>query len=621
MTPTDPRRPVYHNLRAVGRWFVYASIVGCVAGLGAIVFNFLCQAGLHYFLDTLAGFRPPQPGGEGGILRATATPFRPWMLLVVPAVGGLLAGLIIFRWAPEAEGHGTDAAIDAFHRHHGMIRGRVPIIKTVASALTIGSGGSGGREGPIAQIGAGFGSFLATRLGLPERDRRILLAAGVGAGVGSIFRAPLAGALFAAEILYSEPDFEPDVIIPAAISTIVAYCVFSFYSGFGSLFHTPLLDFHSPLELVPYSALALVVALGAGLFVTLFYRTHDIFAKLSLPRPVKPMIGGFLAGAVALGLFAAVRDQAALDVLAFGYGSLQSALDGRLAILTLAALAIGKMLTTSLSIGSGGSGGVFGPSMVIGGALGGVVGLVAHDLMPSIVTHPASYVVVGMAGFFAAAANTPISTLVMVSEMTGNYRLLVPALWVCTFAFMFGRHWKLYRNQVPTRFDSPAHRGDFFIDVLEDLRVRDVLGTRVPRTIPEAATLDQIVDTLALSAQQRFPVVDHAGRMTGVLSVNDVHQLLDEREVGPLLIARDIAGAPEEPLDPDDNLNTALERFVAMDVAELPVAGPPDDPRRITGMLSRRDLIAAYNQRRLERASGGRRGVPLRGARPDGEPR
>ncbi|MGE5177240.1 MAG: chloride channel protein [Hyphomicrobiales bacterium] len=607
MTPTGPRQPVYQNLRAVGRWFVYASIVGCVAGLGAIVFNLLCQVGLHYFLDVLAGFRPPQPGGEGGFLQATDTPFRPWMLLLVPALGGLLAGIIIYRWAPEAEGHGTDAAIDAFHRHHGLIRARVPFIKTIASALSIGSGGSGGREGPIAQIGAGFGSFLALRLGLAERDRRILLAAGVGAGVGSIFRAPLAGALFAAEILYSDPDFEPDVIIPAGIATIVAYCVFSFYAGFGSLFHTPLVDFHSPLELIPYSVLALVVALGAGLFVTLFYRTHDVFSKLPIRRELRPMIGGFLAGAVGLGLHAALKDKAVLDVLAFGYGSLQSALDGKLAILTLAALAIGKMLTTSLTISSGGSGGVFGPSMVIGGALGGVVGMIAHDLAPTVVTHPASYVVVGMAGFFAAAANTPISTLVMVSEMTGNYRLLVPSLWVCTFAYMIGRHWKLYKNQVPTRFDSPAHRGDFYIDVLENLRVRDVLGSRVPRTIPESATLDQIVETLTNSAQQRFPVVDGGGRITGMISVTDVQQLLDEREAGPLLIARDIAGAPEEPLRPDDNLNTALERFVAMDVAELPVAGAPDDPEKVTGMLSRRDLIAAYNQRRLEHASESRR--------------
>ena len=233
------RSIVQLNLRNVWRWFAYGSLIGAVAGVGAIVFNLLCQASLHFFLDMMAGLRPHEPAGETLKWAPTATSFRPWMLPLVPALGGLLSGILVYRLAPEAEGHGTDAAIDAFHRKRGFMRGRIPFVKTIASALTIGSGGSGGREGPIAQIGAAFGSFLATRLKLSERDRRILLVAGVGAGVGSIFRAPLAGALFAAEILYSEPEFESEVIIPAAISTIIAYCVFSFYFGFGSLFETP----------------------------------------------------------------------------------------------------------------------------------------------------------------------------------------------------------------------------------------------------------------------------------------------------------------------------------------------------------------------------------------------
>jgi len=189
------------ELHSVGRTVALSSLVGVVAGLGAIVFQYLCQYGSHFFLDMLAGLRMEGPAGEVSLVAPTATVLRPWMLPIVAGFGGLLTGLIVQRFAPEAGGHGTDAAIDAFHRRAGVIRGRVPIVKTIASAITLGSGGSGGREGPIAQIGAGFGSFLATRLGLSERDRRILLAAGVGAGVGSIFRAPLAGALFAAEVL------------------------------------------------------------------------------------------------------------------------------------------------------------------------------------------------------------------------------------------------------------------------------------------------------------------------------------------------------------------------------------------------------------------------------------
>jgi CIC family chloride channel protein len=591
------------NLRNVWRWFAYGSLIGVVAGVGAIVFNLLCQAGLHYFLDVMAGFRPTEPPGEVAQWVPTDTPLRLWMLPLVPALGGLLAGLLIYWLAPEAGGHGTDAAIDAFHRKRGIMRGRIPFVKTIASALTIGSGGSGGREGPIAQIGAGFGSFLAQKLKLGERDRRILLAAGVGAGVGSIFRAPLAGALFAAEILYSEPEFESEVIIPAAISTIIAYCVFSFYFGFGSLFDTPPLVFHGAIELVPYTILALVVALAAGLFTTLFYRTHDFFEGLKIPAPLRPMIGGLAAGTVALALYMAIGEMQVLDVLGFGYGSLQNAIDGRLSILVLLALAGGKMLTTSLSIGSGGSGGVFGPSMVIGGSLGGAVGLIGNLLMPAVVTQPETYVLVGMAGFFAAAANAPISTLVMVSEMTGNYLLLLPSLWVCALAYMLGRRWSIYRHQVPTRLESPAHQGDFFVDVLENIYIRDIVKREPPQSIHEAATVREIIQRFADSPQQLFPVEDSSQRMIGVVSLIEIRQLLDEEGLQPLVIARDIAMKPKATLTLDENLNTALQHFVALEVDELPVVSK-EDPDRVVAMISRQNLISAYNRRRLERMSG-----------------
>ncbi|HUK64299.1 MAG TPA: chloride channel protein, partial [Dongiaceae bacterium] len=386
-----------------------SSLVGVVAGLGAILFQYLCQYGSHLFLDLLAGLRMDGPPGEAVLVPLSHSPFRPWMLPIVAGVGGLLTGLLVQRFAPEAAGHGTDEAIDAFHRRAAVIRGRVPIVKTIASALTLGSGGSGGREGPIAQIGAGFGSFLALRLGLSERDRRILLAAGLGAGVGSIFRAPLAGALFAGEVLYSDPEFEPDVIIPAAISTIIAYCVFSLKFGFGALFDAPLFTFHSMVELLPYTALAVITALAAGLFVKMFYGTHALFSRLALPAWAKPMIGGVLTGGLALAAYTWVRDVRVLDVLSFGYGSIQHAMRGELPLTLLLVIAFGKMLTTSMSIGSGGSGGVFGPSMVIGGALGGAVGLLAHQWWPGVVVQPGAFVVVGMAGFFSAAANTPIS--------------------------------------------------------------------------------------------------------------------------------------------------------------------------------------------------------------------
>lgn len=208
------------------RWFLYSAIIGIVGGIASILFYTLVQAGLTYLLDYLAGFRPPEPAGAMPLFDPSSIPLNRSLLFFLPAMGGLVSGLIVYYLAPEAKGHGTDAAIDAFHNKKGAIRPRVPFVKGIASALLLGTGGSGGMEGPIAQVGAGCGSFLGKKLKLSIRDRRILLAAGIAAGIGAIFRAPLAGALFAAEVLYKDTEFEADVVVPAALSSIISYSIF-----------------------------------------------------------------------------------------------------------------------------------------------------------------------------------------------------------------------------------------------------------------------------------------------------------------------------------------------------------------------------------------------------------
>ncbi|MBW1890952.1 MAG: chloride channel protein, partial [Deltaproteobacteria bacterium] len=440
------------NLAHAGKWTLYFVAIGLIAGLGSIVFHYLCQLGLHFFMDMAAGYRPPSPAGEHHLLTPTARPFNRWILLFLPAFGGLLSGWIVYTFAPEAEGHGTDAAINAYHRAGGFIRSRVPIVKTIASAITLTTGGSGGREGPIAQIGAGFGSFLATRLKLSERERRIMMAAGIGAGVGSIFRAPLAGALFAAEVLYRDPEFESEVIIPAGISSVVAYCVFCLVFGWGSLFDSPDFKFSNPLELGPYIVLALILVAVGVLYVKSFYGIIGLFKSLKLPNHIKPALGGLCTGII--GFFLP-------QTLAFGYGFAQMALNSELTIPFLLLLAFGKIFTTSFSIGSGGSGGVFGPSIVIGGAMGGAVGKIFHGIMPDVVNEPGAFVVVGMAGFFTAVSNTPISTIIFVSEMTNSYHLLLPSLLVCSLTYLASKKWTIFHQQVKSKIDSPAHAGDF----------------------------------------------------------------------------------------------------------------------------------------------------------------
>ncbi|MCA1795388.1 MAG: chloride channel protein [Desulfobacteraceae bacterium] len=496
------------DFKVAFRWLFYFVLIGLVAGLGAIVFHYLCGLGMHYFLDMMAGYRPDAPAGEHALLPATNTPFNRWMLLILPALGGIVSGWLVYTFAPEAEGHGTDAAIDAYHNKGGMIRGRIPIIKTIASTITLTTGGSGGREGPIAQIGSGFGSFLATRFNLSERERRIMMAAGIGAGVGSIFRAPLAGALFAAEVLYRDPDFESEVIIPAGISSVVAYCVFCLVFGWGSLFDSPGFKFQNPLELGPYIVLAGVLVVFGFVYVKVFYGMVGFFKKLAVPNHIKPAIGGLCTGIIGFYL---------PYTLAFGYGMAQNAIFNQVAISTLIALAIGKIFTTSFSIGSGGSGGVFGPSVVIGGALGGAVGKIFHMIIPTVVTHPGAFVIVGMAGFFTAVSNTPISTIIFVSEMTNSYHLLLPSLLVCSLCYLLSQRFTIFENQVKSRVDSPAHAGEFMMDILQTMKVGnlDHLIKKV-QCVNENMPFSEFKSFFQATKQHYFPVLNAKGFTGGI---------------------------------------------------------------------------------------------------------
>jgi len=603
------------GVRLLGRGIALAALVGVVAGLGALAFDWLLRLVHRVALEQIAGYY----GNDLASSRLSdASEIHWWLLLVVPTVGGLLSGWLVYTFAPEAEGHGTDAAIRAYHRNRGIIRGRVPLIKTLASALTIGTGGSGGREGPIAQIGAGFGSFLATRLRLSDTERRTLMAAGLGAGIGAIFHAPLAGAIFSAEVLYRDPDFDAENLIPAFIATTVAYSVFSMATDFEPLFTVMRLKFDDPLMLLPLAALAVAMAGMSLLYVRCFYGTHRIFHAIKLPPHIKPAIGGLLTGAVGVAVFFGVamidptaRVQA-LGVMGVGYGYLQTVLNPpnhqNLLIGVLLMVGLGKILTTSLSIGSGGSGGVFGPSMVIGGSLGAVVGLLFHRWMPGIVVVDAPrndvivFVILGMASFFAAAAKTPVSTLIMVSEMTNGYALLLPSMWVCALAFLLSRGWTLYREQAVSRLDSPAHRGDFIIDVLEGLTVRDAIH-RVNRqfvAVPLRQSLGEMSRLVTDTHQTCFPVVDGEGKYYGLFGIADIRQFLyDGGEFAMLAVAQDLADTDVQPLTLQTDLSGAIGQFAQGRFEELPVVDEAD-PGTVIGMLRRVDVIAAYSARLLE---------------------
>jgi len=598
--PEKVKKKERFDIAYAGRWAFYFLIIGLIAGAGSVVFHHLCRLGMHYFMDQLAGYRPPLPAGEQEVLFPAGTrPLNRLMMLLLPALGGILSGWLVYTFAPEAEGHGTDAAIDAYHNKGGFIRGRVPIIKTIASALTLTTGGSGGREGPIAQIGAGFGSFLATRMKLSDHERRIMMAAGVGAGIGSIFRAPLAGALFAAEVLYRDPEFESEVIIPAGISSVVAYCLFCLVFGWGSLFQAPDFVFENPLELGPYAVLAVVLVATAALYVKSFYGVTALFKRFKIPNHIKPAIGGLCTGVV--GYFLP-------QTLAFGYGYVQQALDmgSQVTVAFLLALALGKIATTSFSIGSGGSGGVFGPSVVIGGAMGGVVGILFHRFMPAVITEPGAFVVVGMAGFFTAASNTPISTIIFISEMTNSYHLLLPSMMVCSITFMASRRWTIYIKQVKNKVASNAHVGEFFVDILQTIRVRDLAPyIHKVELIPQDMPFSEFKKYFPKTKQHYFPVMDAEGHLIGIFSSTDIRGVLFSKDIEHLVVMRDIATTDIIVTTLNDDLNTVLRKFTQKNIESLPVV-KEDDYTALIGMLNRREVIAFYNQKleEIKRRSG-----------------
>ncbi len=580
-----------------------AIVVGVVAGIGAIGFYIATRAMEHCAMAVVVGYDPAiHPTGEADLkwLPPASPVFRPWLLLVIPTIGGLLSGFIVYTFAPEAEGHGTDAVINAYHRQQGLIRPRVPIVKIISSALTIGSGGSGGREGPIAQIGAGFGSLMSNILRFRPAERRVLMAAGMGAGISAIFRAPLAGALFASEVLYWSPEFEPEVIIPAGMACVVSYCIYSAYAGWKSLFEIPTLTFQNPWQLGPYALLALWMVVLAMIYTRSFYGITHLFHRWRVPPHIKPAVGALLTGAVGLALYYAFgENQRVLAVLSFGYGSLQEAFNGS-SLLTagvLLAISLGKILTTSLTIGSGGSGGVFGPSMVIGGCGGGALGIVMSHWWPGLQIDPASFVVVGMAGFFAAAAKTPFSTIIIVSEMTGGYLLLLPALWVCMLAFILSDEQSIYTAQVESRSRSPAHQGSYVRDLLSGVLVGQLtekLGK--PLVLKLGDSLALMLRKLDGTAYSVAPVVDADNRLLGVINLEELYFASQLRDVASAILAEDLMRTDIQPLTPDDSLDKAQELFVENDLLVLPVV---DDlaERHLLGMIRRFDIASAYIQR------------------------
>jgi len=443
-----------NSLNPLLRWIFLASVIGVVAGLGAVLFYDTLTLATQIFLKDFAGYQVPLPKGEGN-LQGSQHFAHPFLIPISTTLGGLLAGLLVFSFAPEAEGHGTDAAISAFHRSPWGIRLRVVLIKIVASALTIGSGGSGGREGPTGQISAGFGSLVARSFRLSPKDSQIAVAVGVGSGIGAIFGAPLGGAILAGEILYSR-DIEARAIVPGLLASTVAYAIFGSFLGY-----TPLFGFVSTPTSVSAKYLWIFAAAGVlygivgVIYSKVFYGFVNIFHRVKLPRFIRPALGGALVGLIALFV---------PEVLGTGYGWIQLTFTNALSatpLVVILAIPFLRIVATSLSIGSGGSGGIFGPGMVIGAFSGYSLWRVLEHVLPAPLSHDPSLFVIGaMAATFGSVSRAPIAVTVMVFEMTGNFSTVEAtslSVVLASIAVALFRT-NIYEKQLPDRSHSIASR-------------------------------------------------------------------------------------------------------------------------------------------------------------------
>jgi H+/Cl- antiporter ClcA len=573
------------------------TLVGVVAGLGAVVFYDALRLATYVFLQVAAGYHVPEPVSEGGRL-ASVRFSRPWAIPLVASGGALLGAILVFSIAPEAEGHGTDAAIAAVHHNPRGVRLRTVFVKIVASALTIGSGGSGGREGPTGQISAGFGSLLARTFDLSPEDARITVASGIGSGIGAIFGAPLGGSVLATEILYRD-DFEVEALLPAFIASIVGYAVWGSFQGFGPLFgYVGNYQLSSAVPLVWFGVIGVVGGLVGLAYAKGFYGIADGFARVPLPRWVRPAIGGLLVGAIALAI---------PEVLGTGYGWIQQSLGAHLLQIPLwivLVLPFARIATTGLSIGSGGSGGIFGPGMVIGAFVGAAVWRLLDPVVPSLGHDPAPYVIVGMMACFGSISRAPLAVMLMVAEMTGTLSLIVPAMLAVGLATLIIRRSDdtIYRSQLKNRAESPAHRILIGLPLLAEVPVSAAMVS--PRCVlTEPITRVEAVALMRASEVAEAPIVDAQGRYLGVVSRAALEGRIPAKDSG-IEVPVDLTPSP---VYQDVRLNVVLDVLTSLPQTWATVVDPS---LRVVGTIALSDILRNYRRttqtylRRLAETSG-----------------
>ena len=561
---------------------VTSLIVGIGAGLGAVLFRRLIDWIHNFAYSDIAGI---------------FAEWYPLHLIIIPALGGAIVGPLVYYFAPEAKGHGVPEVMEALELRGGKIRPRVVVVKALASSVCIASGGSVGREGPIAQIGSALGSFVGQTLKLSEERVRTLVACGAAGGIAATFNAPIAGAVFALEVLLRR--FGSVYFGAVVISAVTADVIAHYFEGDSRTFLTPEYTMQSPWELLLYTLMGFVAALAAVGFSRLLYFSEDIWNLIRIPEPTKPLFGGIL-----LGLLGIVSYQ--IDgfprVFGVGYETIENTLFSQLTLQVTFGLLLLKLVATTLTLGSGGSGGIFAPSLFMGAMLGASFGQIAHTIFPEIVAPSGAYALVGMAAFFGGVAHAPITAILILFEMTGDYQIILPLMLSTVLSTIVAKNLspdsiytlKLKRRGVELSEDTQA------IDLMQGVTAEIAMNCET-EAVPLDLPLVELMSTFSSTHYHALPVVQNETELVGLITINELDQLRSKGTLESKTIADILTFNNPATIRPHEPVWMALRHLEDQGEGCVPVVSETGK-NILLGVLRRIDIIRAYNKAVSQRA-------------------
>jgi len=521
---------------------------------------------------------------------------------IIPAIGGLIVGLLVYFLAREAKGHGVPEVMEAVAIRGGKIRPRVTVVKALASSVCIGSGGSAGREGPIVQIGSTIGSTFGQKLHLPPGGVKILLACGATGGIAATFNTPIAGVIFAIELILFE--FKTRSFIPLVISSVIATIISRAFLGAAPAFllPEPAFSFVSPFELIFYLLLGLIAGITAVFFIHMLYGVENLFDRIKIKPYFKPVIGGLTVGIIALFL---------PQIFGVGYGSVSAVLNEQMlrvgigSIFVLAmfflVLCIAKIFASALTLGSGGSGGIFSPSLFIGAMIGGAFGVIVHSFYPDITASYGAYALVGMAAVFAGASRGTLTAIIIVFEMTTDYFIILPLMFACVVSDAVSSLMSketIYTMKLARRGVSISH--DMEVEVLSSMYVKDAMVKKVI-TVHEDTAIGELAHLIQVTEHMGYPVIDHEDNLVGIITNHDIHNAIGEGKY--TLKVKELESKRLVVVHPEDTLEVAMNQMVIRDISHVPVVDPKN-PKRLVGFITKGDVLKAHHKKRAIEAMG-----------------